>query len=69
MGSDKCDFGYIVKFNSKVGSSVRTQNATKIKMIIPKKAWYIFEGWYKNSALTQYFDPSSNVTSNMTLYA
>lgn len=65
---------YTVTFNSNGGSSVATQTIatgkTATKPTDPTKSGYTFNGWYKESALTNAWDFSKDtVTANTTLYA
>lgn len=65
---------YTVKFDSKGGTAVSTQNVTtgsKLKVPIPPvKLGYRFDGWYKESSCVNKWDfDSDSVTSDITLYA
>ncbi len=64
---------YTVSFNSNGGSAVSSQtviwNRTAYRPTTPTKDGYTFTGWYSDSALTQAYDFSTAVKSNMTLYA
>lgn len=64
---------YTIKFNTNGGNNINSQNIIAGNKIIqpanPTKAGYNFSGWYSNSLLTQSYNFSSIVNSNMTLYA
>lgn len=64
---------YTVIFNSNNGSSVASQTVisgeTATKPAAPTKDGYVFAGWYVDSELTDEYDFSSAVTSDITLYA
>lgn len=65
---------YTVKFDTNGGSSVadqtvRINNMVELPDENPTKAGYKFAGWYSNPELTDIYDFSSIVTSDMTLYA
>lgn len=64
---------YKITFNSKGGSEVAAQYVPSGECATmpeePIKEWYIFAGWFKDSALEEEFDFSEPVTKNMTLYA
>lgn len=67
---------YTVIFNSNGGSAVSSLTVssgnTVTKPNDPSKYGYTFDGWYKDSALTQVFRFGSNgdkITGNITLYA
>ncbi len=64
---------YNICFNSNGGSSVESQVVeewqTVKKPIDPIKEGYIFEGWYTDFSLNSVYDFSTNVISNMILYA
>jgi uncharacterized repeat protein (TIGR02543 family) len=65
---------YKVTFNTNGGSSVdSTSKVAKNTKISeprnPTKNGYEFVGWFEDSSLTNEFDFSSRITSNMTLYA
>ena len=65
---------YEVSFNSNGGTSVSSQsieyNSYASEPTAPIKAGYIFEGWYKDSALTEVWNfTTDKVTEATTLYA
>lgn len=64
---------YTVIFNTNGGNNIVSQNivaGNKITQPVnPTKTGYNFSGWYSDSALTQSYNFSSIVNSNMTLYA
>lgn len=64
---------FVVTFDSKGGSTIAPISVNKdtaaTKPANPTYSGYIFEGWYKDSALTQSYDFSAKVTQNITLYA
>lgn len=64
---------YDITFNSNGGSEVASQSIKKNervrKPLNPKKAGYIFEGWYRDPGCTEQYLFRSAVTANMELYA
>lgn len=69
---------YIVSFNTNGGTAIPTQEVDSGETVLmpanPEKAsdgsyTYTFEGWYTNQGLTDEFDDSDPVTSNLNLYA
>ena len=65
---------YKVTFQSNGGSAVDAQtvyyNDKVVKPTDPTRSKYVFMGWYKDSACTDYFDFQQDVVDgNMTLYA
>ena len=69
---------YVVTFNTNGGNSIDPQEVDSGNTVVmpdnPTKApdasyTYTFEGWYKNVGLTESFDASQAITSNLTLYA
>jgi len=62
-----------VSFDSNGGSAVASQtvnfNGTANEPSIPTKNGYKFEGWYSDSGLTQAFLFTTQITSDITLYA
>ena len=65
---------YTVSFDTQGGSIVESQkvpgNSKAVKPTQPTRSGYTFGGWYKDSALTQAWNFSSDVvTSDITLYA
>ncbi len=64
---------YTVTFDSNGGSSVTSvsidSGKTLTNLQTPTKQGYTFDGWYINSSLTTLFDITTNITSNITLYA
>ena len=69
---------YTVTFESNGGSEVESQtltgsgvsdSANVTKPTDPTKTGYTFDGWYKDSALTEEFDFFVGITSDLTLYA
>ena len=64
---------YTVTFDSNGGSSVPRQTVKSGEQAIeptqPQKTGYTFEGWYSNSQLTNRFNFTTPITSNITLYA
>lgn len=64
---------FVVMFNTNGGSSVRTRYVIGGNPVIrpqdPTKAHQRFAGWYSNAGLTNPYDFSTPVTSDLTLYA
>ncbi|MFO0743978.1 MAG: InlB B-repeat-containing protein [Candidatus Paceibacterota bacterium] len=65
---------YTVSFNSNGGSSISSQSilagyTLPISSYVPTKSGYTFAGWYTDTGLTNLYDFSNPVTSNITLYA
>ena len=64
---------YTVKFNSNGGNSISERRVsyggTVPEPELPVKEGYVFEGWYSDQGLTQKFDFSTKVLSNLVLYA
>ena len=63
---------YTVSFDTNGGNIIASQSVLEGKTaseVIPKKNNYIFDGWYKDSRLTQEFSFNTPITSNITLYA
>lgn len=64
---------YIVDFDSNGGSHVPSQEVEEGNQVIkpenPTRDCYDFVGWYTNASLTNKYDFSTPVTSDMTLYA
>ncbi|RKN82014.1 InlB B-repeat-containing protein [Paenibacillus ginsengarvi] len=64
---------YTVTYNSNGGTGVLSQsvgyNAIPAKPADPTKSGYTFQGWYKDTGLTQAYSFNTGITSNMTLYA
>jgi len=64
---------YTVTFNSNGGSAVTSQSVTYNNKVTkpadPTKEGFTFAGWYTDSALTNAYDFSKNVTGGFTLYA
>lgn len=64
---------YTVTFDSNGGTDVEPQIVnSKTNLVyptIPVRAGYAFSGWYSNSGLTNLYDFTSEVSSNITLYA
>ena len=64
---------YTVKFDTNGGNEIAPQKVSSQGTVkepaTPVKEGYIFEGWYKDKALTKAYKFSSQVTSNFTLYA
>ncbi|MBE7050454.1 MAG: hypothetical protein E7394_06730 [Ruminococcaceae bacterium] len=64
---------YAVTFETNGGTHIENQNikgGTTIAVLpIPVKEGYVFEGWFKDEALTQPFDISEKITSKTKLYA
>ena len=69
---------YIVTFNTNGGNSIASQEVDEGDTVLmpanPSKPadasyTYTFEGWYTNQDLTDEFDDSDPVTSNLNLYA
>lgn len=63
---------YTVKFNANGGTVVESINVARGKTItapVTTREGYVFDGWYKDVALTEPFDFNTKITSNITLYA
>ena len=64
---------YAVIFDSNDGSPVNSQSVTSgnaaIRPADPTRTGYLFRGWYTDGELTDDYDFSDPVTSNITLYA
>lgn len=64
---------YYITFNSNGGSSIPRQQVEYGNAAVPPTdpilADYIFDGWFSDSELTQEYDFSTGVTSNLVLYA
>ena len=63
---------YTVKFEVNGGSTVNDKETVDGKISAPTNPTrkdYNFEGWYRDSELTNPFDFNSTITSNITLYA
>ena len=64
---------YDVKFETNGGSAINTQtikNGDKLTSVpATTRAGYIFDGWYKDAALTQPYDMNQTITGATTLYA
>lgn len=69
---------YVVTFNTNGGNAIDPQEVDSGNTVVmpdnPTKASdssysYTFEGWYKNVGLTESFDASQAITSNLILYA
>lgn len=64
---------YAVIFETNGGSSIDKQSIIKGKTIselpTPVKEGYVFAGWFKDVALTQPFDASEKINSEIKLYA
>lgn len=65
--------GYEVMFNSNGGNSVSSQNVKNGEMVKepenPVRDKYVFDGWYSDESLSERFDFSKTIDSNITLYA
>ena len=63
---------YTVSFNSNGGTSCPSQSVkykNKVPLPSPTKTDNKFMGWYTDSALKNKFDPNTQITGNVTLYA
>lgn len=63
---------YVVSFETNGGSAVASQSVLEGRTaseVISKKDNYMFDGWYKDSNLTQKFNFNTPITTNITLYA
>ena len=66
------DDNFVVSFEANGGTSVSAIIVKKDSTIYPPlsvKEGFVLEGWYTNKDLTNPFDSSTKITSNMTLYA
>ena len=63
----------MVKFETNGASAIKSQtinkNATISEKEFPQKDGYTFEGWYTDKGLTNKYDFTQKVTSDITLYA
>ena len=64
---------YSVVFDTNGGTAVNSQQIAQggqvFKPADPSRDGFVFTGWFIDSALTKYYDFSSQVTGNMILYA
>lgn len=67
------NINYIVSFNTNGGSTIHSQSISSFNVITcpadPVKNGFAFDGWYIDESLTQKFDFSEMITSDMILYA
>lgn len=72
-GSGTGTTSYTITFETNGGSSINnltlSQGAPLNNLSAPQKAGFIFQGWYKDSGLTQPVKDNDTVTGNITLYA
>ncbi len=72
VGGGSGSTSYTVKFNANGGTMVGDVKVSKGKTItapVTTRDGYVFDGWYKDVALTEPFDFNTKITSNITLYA
>ena len=68
---------YVVSFNTNGGNTIAARNVDANGVLslpddpikVDALYTYTFEGWYKNDGLTEEFDDSEHINSNMTLFA
>ena len=72
-GSGSSAAGFTVKFQSNGGTSFKSLNVQKggsVELPEPEeREGFNFEGWYTDAECTKEFDPSAEITGNITLYA
>lgn len=72
VGGGSGSSSYTVKFNANGGTTVEDVKVSKGKTItapVTTREGYVFDGWYKDVALTEPFDFNTKITSSITLYA